>query len=98
MPAILEPVERSKLTPPQLAARWGISPDKIVAWIRSGELRAIDAATRRGGRPRYLIDLADVLAFEEGRAIVPPTRDGRRQVPHRRRQPTEQAGITQFFK
>ncbi len=32
---------RTKLTPPQLGKLWGISPDKIVAFIRSGELRAI---------------------------------------------------------
>jgi hypothetical protein len=58
------PADRQKLTPPQLARRWGVSPDKILAWIRSGELRAFNAATNRGGRPRWLIDEADVKAFE----------------------------------
>lgn len=58
---------RQKLTPPELASRWGIGTDKVLSWIRSGELRAIDASTRRGRRPRYLIDEADVVAFELAR-------------------------------
>jgi hypothetical protein len=32
-------IERTELTPPEVAARWGVAPEKILAWIRSGELR-----------------------------------------------------------
>jgi excisionase family DNA binding protein len=77
------------LTPPELAARWGISPDKILAWIKSGELRAIDASTRRGGRPRYLIDQADVAAFEAARAAT--------AAPVRARKRPAGTGITEYF-
>ncbi len=70
---------RTKLTPPELAALWGVAPEKIVAFIKSGELRAIDASTRRGGRPRYLIDVRDVAAFEERRATQPAPRPRRRR-------------------
>jgi len=63
-------IVRSKLTPSELAKRWGISPDKVLVWIRNGELRAIDASTRRGGRPRYLIDELDIATFEERRAVA----------------------------
>ena len=59
------------MTPPQLAREWGICADKVLRWIESGELHAIDASTRRGGRPRYLIDRADIAAFEGQRAVVP---------------------------
>jgi hypothetical protein len=62
----------TKITPPRLARRWGISDDKVLAWIRSGELRAMDASTKRGGRPRFLIDEADIAAFEAARAISGP--------------------------
>lgn len=62
----------TKFTPPQLARLWGIGYDKVVAWIRSGELRAINAATTPGGRPRYLIDEADIKSFELRRAVSPP--------------------------
>jgi hypothetical protein len=70
---------RTKLTPPELAAQWGIDPAKILTWIRSGELRAIDASTRRGGKPRFLIDLADVAAFEAARAVGPAPKVQRRK-------------------
>ncbi len=30
---------RTKISPPDLAARWGIDAHKILSWIRSGELR-----------------------------------------------------------
>jgi excisionase family DNA binding protein len=69
-------VKRKKLTPPEVARRWGVSSDKVRAWIENGELRAINLAARTSGRPRYRIDMADVLAFERTREAkgVPPTR------------------------
>jgi excisionase family DNA binding protein len=67
------------LTPPQVAARLGVSPDKILNWVRSGELRAINVAARRSGRPRYRIDLADLLAFEQARAAGAPAPSGRQR-------------------
>ena len=36
--------------------------------IRKGELNAIDVSTKRGGRPRYRIDEADIEVFEARRA------------------------------
>lgn len=65
--------ERKKLTPPQLAAEWGLAPEKILAWIHSGELRAVNVATSlRGAKPRWLIDRADIEAFERARASSAP--------------------------
>ena len=62
-----------KMTPPKLAELWGVSPDKIIGFIRSGELRAIDISSNRGSvRPRYLIDKKDIESFELARAVVPP--------------------------
>jgi excisionase family DNA binding protein len=70
-----------KLTPPQIAAQLGVSPDKVLAWIRSGELRAFNAATCPHGRPRWLIDEVDLLAFERRRAARPgPTPRRRKQA------------------
>ncbi|MGO9109665.1 MAG: hypothetical protein ACLP9L_10565 [Thermoguttaceae bacterium] len=71
---------RRKVSPPALAAQWGVDKAKIIAWIRAGELRAIDAATKRGGRPRYLIDVEDIRTFEQGREVLPacPQRRARR--------------------
>ena len=66
-----QPIEPRKLTPPQLARRLGVGPDKVLNWIRTGELRAINAATKPNGRPRYLIDIEDLRAFENRRAVTP---------------------------
>ena len=76
---------RQKLTPPQLAKMWGVSADKIVGFYKSGELKCIDISSDRGSqRPRYLIDKADIKAFELSRAVVPPAPKVRRR---RRRDP-----------
>ena len=83
---------RQKLTPPQLAKEWGVSPDKVVAFIRSGELRAIDISSNRGSpRPRYLIDIDDLRAFEAARAVIPP------QPKTKRRRRRRDTGIKEYF-
>ena len=82
---------RTRITPPTLAKSWGISVDKVLAWIRSGELRAIDVSTRRGGRPRYLLDVADIAAFEALRAVQPPL-----QKPRRRRKSND-SSVIEFY-
>lgn len=83
-------VERVKLTPPQLARLWGVTTEKIVAFIKSGELAAIDASTRRNQRPRYLIDKSAVEDFERRRAVVPKPEP----APRRKR---SAAGVVEFF-
>jgi len=64
-------VEKTKVSVPALAKEWGVSTAKIAAFIKSGELRAINIATTAGQRPRYLIDRADIARFEQSRAVVP---------------------------
>lgn len=82
---------RRKISPPELAAMWGIGVGKILDWIHRGELRAIDVSSKQGGRPRYLIDLADVAAFETARSVQPPMPSARR---NRRRRDQR---VTEFF-
>jgi len=60
-----------KLTPPELARRYGVEPCKVIAWIRNGELRAMNVARRPNGRPRFLIDEDDVARFEQARSTKP---------------------------
>ncbi|HLJ92467.1 MAG TPA: helix-turn-helix domain-containing protein [Gemmataceae bacterium] len=73
--------QQLKLTPPELARRWGVSPDKVLAWIHSGELRATNAARSAAGRPRWLIDVADIVVFERRRMASPSVRVTRRRRP-----------------
>lgn len=79
-----------KLSPREVAALFGISPDKVLAWIHSGELQAVNVATRPGGRPRWRIDQADLMAFEQRRAATPP-------APICRVRRKKQSGIIDFF-
>lgn len=61
---------KKKMTPPEIARRFGVDSAKVHAWIRSGELKAIDGSTHKGERPRFLVDVADLEAFERSRTVV----------------------------
>lgn len=69
------------LSPRQLARQLGVGPAKIIGWIRRGELRAINVATRLVGKPRYRISPAAVAQWEQGRSATPE----RQAKPRRRR-------------
>lgn len=69
-------------TPPKQAKSWGVSVNKVLAFIRSGELRAINMAASDKHRPRYVIKLEDVADFERRREVVPkPKAAARRRKP-----------------
>jgi transposase len=89
---------RTKLSPKELAAQWGVSRKTILRLIRTGELPAIDASPNpgKGGRTCLLIDLADIAIFEERRAVRPPAPRAPR-APQRRTKKTKDDGITKFF-
>jgi hypothetical protein len=80
-----------KFTPPQLARIYGVSPDKVLVWIRSGELRAINVASKPDGRPRYLIDESDISEFEKRRAAV------RTERTPRSRKGGKKTNITKYY-
>jgi hypothetical protein len=88
---MIEAETRETLTPPQLAARWGVHPDKVIHFINSGELKAINLAVNRKGKPRYRIRLTEVARFEEARSTQPPVPKVRR-----RRRRLEMAGKDYF--
>ncbi len=89
---IAEAVDSGRcLTPPQLARQWQVSPDKVIGFIRSGELRAFNVAAKPHGRPRWRISAADAVAFEQRRAAIPPLPTPRRRT--RRRD----ENVIQFF-
>jgi hypothetical protein len=70
------------MTPAELGRLLRVSPDRIRAWIKSGELGAIDTARHRCGRPRYVI-LPHHLAEWERRHAAATTL----KPPRRSRQP-----------
>ena len=69
---------RTKLTPPQIALEYRVKPQTVLDWIRAGELRAIDVAKPGSRRPRFRIDPADLLAFEQRRLAGPTPKPQRR--------------------
>ncbi len=77
------------LTPPQVAKRLGVSAEKIVNWIRSGELLAIDVAVRGSQRPRFRVDPIDLAVFLDQRAVTTAPKASRR----RRQNPA----VTEYF-
>lgn len=76
------PLAPQKITPPALARKWGIDVEKVLTWIRTGQLRAINGAENPDGRPRYLIDLADIEDFERRRQAGPAPKPVRRRRAH----------------
>jgi len=74
----------SSFTPKELASRWGTYVEKVVAFIRSGELPAFNVASPASKRPRYRVLATEVERFErETRAVARPTAP--RPEPTRRR-------------
>jgi hypothetical protein len=67
----------------ELRRRWRIGVDKILGFIRRGELIAVNVRTSRCGRAQYRITPDAVRAFEESRSSKPPRKPQRRR-PHQR--------------
>lgn len=65
-----------------LCRRWKVGADKVHAFLRSGELTAINLATNLSGRPLYRVSPEAVEAFERRRSSAPTPKPKRR-----RRQP-----------
>jgi hypothetical protein len=84
-------VDRTHVTVPVLAREWGVAPAKIAAFVKAGELRATNIATRADQRPRYMIARADIDDFLARRAVVPD----QPATPRVRRR--RQSGVTEFF-
>ncbi len=68
-------------TPPQLAEEFGVDADKILGWIRSGQLIAINMVATTGGRPRYRISAEEAEAFLKRRGSAPPPQSSPRTKP-----------------
>ncbi len=86
-------ITRRKFSVPQVSRMMGVADAKVIAWIRSGELRAMNLARTTHGRPRYAIDVDDIQVFEQSRQVIP---DGGESTTRklRRRAAT---GVKEFF-
>jgi Helix-turn-helix domain len=69
----------ASLTVADVARRYRVSPDKVRAWIRSGELACVNTAAVLCARPRYVVLPEALIAFERRRAGGPPPKPTRRR-------------------
>lgn len=70
----------------QVAERYLVDADKVLGWIRAGELAALNVVQRVGGRPRWRITAEALAAFEASRAAQPRLKIVRRSLPAPKRQ------------
>lgn len=61
----------SAMSVSQIAERYAVKADTVLAWIRSGSLIAIDVSTARK-LPRWRITAESLARFEESRSSQPP--------------------------
>jgi hypothetical protein len=61
------PPARIKWGLEELANRWGVPESRVLHWILTGQLRAVDASERPGGDPDYRVDIVDLVLFEQER-------------------------------
>ncbi len=59
------------LSPPEYARRLGVKHERVLGWIKRGELAAINVSDS-GRRPLWRIRLEDVADFERRRSSQPP--------------------------
>ena len=79
------------VSPPKAADILDCSPEKIIGFIKRGELRAVDLSNHPGmGKPRYRIDKDDLDAFLKTREVVPRQQTRRRVAKSRH--------VIEFFK
>jgi hypothetical protein len=55
-----------------IAARYRVGPDKVRAWIRSGELAAINTSASLCRRARFVVTAEALERFESRRTVTPP--------------------------
>jgi hypothetical protein len=80
-PTSLEPA--SWYSANQIAKSRGVTPNKVLGWINSGELKAINCATKMGGMPRWKVSEESLAAFDRLRESGPPTPKQRvKKLPH----------------
>ena len=74
------------LTPPQVAERLGVSPEKVRGWIEKEKLAATNVARDGSARPRWRIDEKDLEKFEKSRQPTKPrpAQQKRRKKPEAR--------------
>lgn len=86
---------RKYLTPRQVALAFGVRLEKVLAWIHSGELPALNLASETSKRPLWKVRPQDMDAFEERRLL---NSRPKQEAPKRARKSALPKGIIEFYK
>src|SRR5262245_49153323 len=62
-----------------VARRYRVGEDKVRAWIKRGELRAINTSAVACARPRFVVPPEALAEFERARACGPPPKPRRKR-------------------
>lgn len=89
---VASPAIRPMLSPPAVAQRLGVDRHKVVHWIDSGELAAINVAATGAAKPRWRVDQTDLQAFLVKRRSAGPA-----QKPQRQKRPKLPSGFAAYF-
>jgi hypothetical protein len=73
------PKATAGLTVKDVARLYRVSPDKVRAWIKRGELAAVNTAAALCQRPRWIVLPEALAAFEHRRAGGPAAKPQRRR-------------------
>lgn len=76
----------------QFAEQMGVPPNKVLCWIDSGDLVAVDTSVARAKRPRWRIGQDSIDSFLESRRSSPikPVVKSKRS--------SRMSGVTEFIK
>jgi excisionase family DNA binding protein len=76
MPSIEQPPARG-LTSDEVAKRLRVSPDKVRGWIKAGALKAINTASARCRKPRFVVTPESLAEFERKHSAAEPPKPNR---------------------
>ena len=85
------------LSPSEVAAMWGVAHDKVLEFIKTGELAAFNVASKRSSRPQFRVTLAAVKAFQERRSGRDPARSAPPVTPRRTSSKKPQPSNREYF-
>jgi excisionase family DNA binding protein len=68
------------LSPDDVARQYGVTVPTVLAWIHSGELRALNVSRNAASKkPRWRVTLAALERFEQVRTATPQPQPSRRR-------------------
>jgi hypothetical protein len=79
-------------SPPQIARARRLRVGKVLGWIRSGELAAVNCATHAGRRPRWRVRADALAAFDQARS-----NRVNQQSPRPQRQRSRPEDLVEYF-